>query len=107
MNRFAPKLSNRIDALSMQIGPWRCSMLPACGAFVLLLASHMTLMYANEQGTSSSGGSLQFNRDIRPILSNKCFACHGPDEETVEAGLRLDSFETSTKVLDQVRLSLA
>lgn len=33
---------------------------------------------------------MDFNREIRPILANHCFKCHGPDEKSVKGGLRLD-----------------
>lgn len=42
---------------------------------------------------------IHFNSDIRPLLSNTCVQCHGPDDKKREGGLRLDTFEGATEVL--------
>ncbi|MCH2203053.1 MAG: PSD1 and planctomycete cytochrome C domain-containing protein [Fuerstiella sp.] len=39
---------------------------------------------------ASVPAKIDFNRDVRPILSNHCWSCHGPDQDAREAGLRLD-----------------
>lgn len=41
-------------------------------------------------------GKLRYNRDVRPILADNCFSCHGPDSAARKAGLRLDKFAEAT-----------
>lgn len=53
--------------------------------FPALLASSSLLVQAEDL--------IDFNGQIRPLLSNHCVACHGPDEEERKAGVRLDTFE--------------
>jgi len=44
----------------------------------------------------AAGEPIRFGRDVRPILSDRCYLCHGPDRAKQQAGLRLDSFEAAT-----------
>jgi|GEM_PF-3047395 len=44
-----------------------------------------------------SGEPVRYNRDVRPILSDNCFACHGPDTANQKSGLRLDAREAAMK----------
>jgi mono/diheme cytochrome c family protein len=48
------------------------------------------LAHPSASRAAAAGAKIEFNRDIRPIFSDHCYACHGPDSEKRKAGLRLD-----------------
>ena len=55
--------------------------------FALVLAS------AGRAADLALPQKIDFNRDVRPILSENCFKCHGPDEKTRKANRRIDTRE--------------
>src|SRR5215213_3803904 len=52
---------------------------------------------AAEPAAASAAAKVSFNRDIRPIMSEICFHCHGNDPKTRKAGMRLDIREEALK----------
>jgi len=50
--------------------------------------------------SAAADKKIEFNRDIRPILSNNCYLCHGPDPKHREGGLRLDQREGAIAKLE-------
>jgi hypothetical protein len=64
----------------------------AAGAALIALVSAVSLR-ATAQSPPSAPAPLSFNRDIRPILSNNCFTCHGPDEKKRETDFHFDTKE--------------
>ena len=65
---------------------------------MILLRTVFLLLWMISFASAAEG--LQFNRDIRPIFSRTCFACHGPDSQAREADLRLDVREHAVEERD-------
>ena len=69
--------------------------MPHVRRFALIASSLLTW--------SLPAAEIRFNRDVRPILSDHCYACHGPDAKNKNIPLRLDSFEAATADLGKGR----
>src|SRR6187401_1892251 len=63
----------------------------------------LLLISAAGLASAAEPGKVDFNYDIRPIISSKCYHCHGPDEKSREAKLRLDIREEALKERNGVR----
>lgn len=68
------------------------------GIFLLIIS--LLIIGSSCQNQNKLPSHPDFNHHIRPILSNNCYTCHGPDPSSREAGLRLDNHEGATKILE-------
>jgi hypothetical protein len=62
------------------------------------IASCLAVAFAMSFAASKAlGDEIRYNRDVRPILADNCFSCHGPDSASRKADLRLDQFAAATE----------
>src|SRR5690606_2788383 len=85
--------------------PARLRSLLLARGFACLLALPVA---AQSEPTAAADGALavDFAREVRPILSDRCFACHGPDAAKREAGLRLDVRDVAVRALASGRTAI-
>ena len=77
--------------------------------FLLFIGCILTAFISGCDSSISSGTTshqqlpekIDYNFHIKPILSDRCYACHGPDENAIEAGLRLDTEERAFAALKE------
>ena len=71
--------------------------------FLCLLLTLQVSVGSSNPATADDPATIDFNRDVRPILSNHCWSCHGRDEASRKAGLRLDTRDAALAAGDSGR----
>src|SRR5437879_12740879 len=84
---FAKESSQRMTTMPKMIRR------PSMAVFAVITTVSLAIFAA---AAPQQPKKLRYNKDVRPILAENCFPCHGPDSAARKAGLRLDRPEDST-----------
>lgn len=94
--------------LQIEIKPQRHSYLLKLGVVIVAISMLFHACQHNSSSVDSEGSitrnqaipeTVDFNFHVKPILSDRCFKCHGPDEKTIEAGLSFATEESAFAAL--------
>ncbi|MGV3483067.1 MAG: DUF1553 domain-containing protein [Planctomycetaceae bacterium] len=77
----------------------RLHVLSAASLFILASSARAEEHLMAAGGQRPLPAQISFNAHIRPLMSNTCFVCHGPDEDENQSAFRIDSFEAATSTL--------
>ena len=91
-----PLAAAQVETLRRWIGagaPW-----PE-GVAIAVAEAREAMLEPREPKSRRDASRLRYNRDVRPILAESCFPCHGPDGNSRKAGLRLDREEVAKGTL--------
>ena len=90
-------------ARKISLAPGGCCRVIHSNALMRSLALTLSFPLLTAVSAFAAADKVDFNYDIRPIISAKCYHCHGPDEKAREAKLRLDIREVAIKERDGIR----
>jgi Planctomycete cytochrome C. len=80
----------------------------ACILFLVIIGVFVVSCFnGNDAGEERVPKTVSYNFHIRPILSDKCFKCHGPDGSHRQAGLRLDLPDSAYAPLKETKGAFA
>lgn len=81
--------------------------IPAVILLLFFVIAAAVSCFNNSHGSLAAPDEVSYNFHIRPILSDKCFKCHGPDANKREAGLRLDIADSAYAPLKETKGAFA